>query len=136
MKKKNIFFSSVIVTILVILVVFFILQNSTNNQNNNDKTITIITVSVFDKENKEIYNKTIETEEKYLSEIMEKNKELDVKMENSTYGKYITSILGLEQGNNYYWSYYINGEYANIGISNCELEQNKIYTFKIEKFEY
>lgn len=57
-------------------------------------------------------------------------------MEDSEYGKYITSILGIEQGDNYYWSYYINNEYANVGVSNCEIEQDKIYTFKIEKFEY
>ena len=56
-------------------------------------------------------------------------------MEDGKYGKFITSILGIEQGDNYYWSYYINDEYANVGVSSCEVEQNKMYTFKIEKFE-
>ena len=53
-------------------------------------------------------------------------------MEDSQYGKYITSILGIEEGDSYYWSYYINDEYASIGVSSCEIEENSVYSFKIE----
>ena len=104
-------------------------------QNENLNNTIQITVSVFDKESNQIYNKNIETNKKYLSEVLEDNKDLNVKMEDGKYGKFITSILGIEQGDNYYWSYYINDEYANVGVSSCEVEQNKMYTFKIEKFE-
>ena len=105
------------------------LENSTGNSMQ-------ISIKVFDKENVEIYNKTIDTEEKYLADVLETLDELDIIMEDSQYGKYITSILGITEGDNYYWSYYINGEYASVGISNCEIEENSVYSFKIEKYEY
>jgi len=133
MKKKSIIISTIAVLIIVGLS-FFAISKSINNKKDNN--LVKITISVFDKDNKEIYNKGIETEEKYLAGVLEKTKDLEVKMEDSEYGKYITSILGIEQGDNYYWSYYINDEYANVGVSNCGVESNKVYTFKFEKFEY
>ncbi len=133
MKKKSIIIFTIAVLIIVGLSAFAISKNINYKKDNN---VVKITISVFDKDNKEIYNKGIETEEKYLSGVLEKTNDLEVKMEDSEYGKYITSILGIEQGDNYYWSYYINDEYANVGVSNCEVESNKVYTFKFEKFEY
>ena len=61
---------------------------------------------------------------------------LNIQMQDSEYGKYITSILDINEGDGYYWSYYINNEYASIGISNCEIVDDATYSFKIEKFEY
>lgn len=133
MKKKSIIISIIAVLIIVGLSAFGISKSINNKKDNN---LVKITISVFDKDNKEIYNSGIETEEKYLAGVLEKTKDLEVKMEDSEYGKYITSILGIEQGDNYYWSYYINDEYANVGVSSCEVESNKVYTFKFEKFEY
>ena len=134
MKKKSIIISTIAVLIIVGLSAFAISKNINDKRNNSN--VVQITIAVYDKYNKEIYNKGIETEEKYLSGVLEETKELEVKMEDSQYGKYITSILGIEQGDNYYWSYYINDEYANVGVSSCEVESNKVYTFKFEKFEY
>lgn len=133
MKKKSIIISTIAVLIIVGLSAFAISKSINDKKDNN---LVKITISVFDKDNKEIYNSGIETEEKYLAGVLEKTKDLEVKMEDSEYGKYITSILGIEQGDNYYWSYYINDEYANVGVSSCEVESNKVYTFKFEKFEY
>ena len=135
MKKRSIVISAIIVTIIIGLCLFGISKDNKKMQNENLNNTIQITVSVFDKESNQIYNKNIETNKKYLSEVLEDNKDLNVKMEDGKYGKFITSILGIEQGDNYYWSYYINDEYANVGVSSCEVEQNKMYTFKIEKFE-
>lgn len=135
MKKRSIVISAIIVTIIIGLGLFGISKDNKKMQNENLNNTIQITVSVFDKESNQIYNKNIETNKKYLSEVLEDNKDLNVKMEDGKYGKFITSILGIEQGDNYYWSYYINDEYANVGVSSCEVEQNKMYTFKIEKFE-
>ena len=43
--------------------------------------------------------------------------------------------MNIEQGDNYYWSYYIDDQYATVGVSNCQIENGKTYNFKIEKFE-
>ena len=81
-----------------------------------------ITIIIYDKTNEEIYNNKIMTNEKYLSDALKTVKNIELKTEKSDYGEYITSILGIEQGENYYWSYYIDNEYSNTGISNCEIK--------------
>lgn len=141
MKKKNkIILVSVIILIILIVLGSIIFINVNKNENNsiedsvnNEKQITI---DVYDKENNLIYDNTIETEKMYLADALESLDNLDVIMEDSEYGKYITSILGISQGDDYYWSYYINDEYASTGVSSCEIEDNSIYSFKIEKYEY
>ena len=59
---------------------------------------------------------------------------LNVETEDSDYGAYIISIGDLEQGDNYYWNYYVNGEYASVGVSSYEIKNNDVFTFKLEKF--
>ena len=135
-KKSKIIVAVIIVLIMALGAVIYINVNEKNSLENSTGNSMQISIKVFDKENVEIYNKTIDTEEKYLADVLETLDELDIIMEDSQYGKYITSILGITEGDNYYWSYYINGEYASVGISNCEIEENSVYSFKIEKYEY
>ena len=120
--------------IAIVIIVLAINNNSNNTDIANSKVN--ITICVFDKENSSIYNKSIETDKKYLLEALNDIEELNVIVEDSQYGAYIISIRGIEQGDNYYWSYYIDGEYASVGVSNCEVEEGKTYDFKIEKFQY
>jgi len=40
-----------------------------------------------------------------------------------------------KQEDNYYWNYYINDEYAPVGVSSYKIKENDVYTFKLEKFE-
>ena len=51
---------------------------------------------------------------------------------------YITSIKGLEQTEDekglYYWSYYVDDEYATTGVSACNVEDGKKYTFNYEYY--
>lgn len=135
-KKRVIGLSFVLVITITIAIVatIGIIGNKTNSNIANTKVN--VTINVFDKENSNIYNKSIETNKEYLLEILNDTEELNVVTEDSQYGAYITSIMGIEQGDNYYWSYYIDGEYASVGVSNCEVEDGKTYDFKIEKFEY
>ena len=81
-----------------------------------------------------IYNKEIRTDEEYLIDVLKDTEELNVITEDSKYGEYITSIMGIEEVNNYYWVYYIGEEYATVGVSNCKLEEEKTYNFKIERY--
>ena len=94
-----------------------------------------IQILVYDRENSTVYDEKIKTEEKYLGDALAKIDDLEVVTEDSDYGPYIVSIKGLEQGDNYYWNYYVNGEYAQVGVSQQEIKDGDVYTFKLEKFE-
>ena len=120
--------------ILIVGVVSAVFMKSRNGQSEADITNEII-LGVFNKENINIYEKNIETNKEFLSEVLIDIEELNLVIEDSQYGAYITSVMGIEQGDNYYWSYYIDGEYATTGISTCKIEDGKKYEFRIEKFE-
>ena len=94
-----------------------------------------IQILVYDRENSTVYDEKIKTEEKFLGDALAKIDDLEVVTEDSDYGPYIVSIKGLEQGDNYYWNYYVNGEYAQVGVSQQEIKEGDVYTFKLEKFE-
>lgn len=135
-KKSKIIIAITIVIIMILGVVIYINVSKNDSAKNNISQKTQIVINVFDKENTEIYNKTIETEKNYLADVLETLEDLDIVMEEGQYGKYITSILGIAEEDSYYWSYYINDEYASVGVSSCEIEENSVYSFKIEKYEY
>ena len=135
-KKSRIIIAIIIAIVMILGVAIYINVSKNGYTENNISQKTQIIINVFDKENTEIYNKTIETEENYLVDVLETIEDLDIVMEDSQYGKYITSILGIAEEDSYYWSYYINDEYASVGVSSCEIEENSVYSFKIEKYEY
>ena len=119
---------------IVFLFIMLIFISACNNTEDVNKDLTTITVNVYDKEANEIYNEEISTNEEYLSDVLKNIDELNVITVDSQYGEYVTSILEISEGDNYYWSYYIDDEYAQIGISSCKVEDGKTYTFKIERY--
>ena len=124
MKKFKVIF-------LFAMLIFISACNKTDKVN---EDMISININVYDKEAKEIYNQEISTNEKYLCEAIKDIEDLNVITVDSEYGEYITSILDISEGDNYYWNYYINDEYAQVGISSCEVEDGKTYTFKIERY--
>ena len=130
MKKKVIIVS--IILIIIVIIGGIIINNYKKDY---QKSKIEITISVFDKENFNIYNKNVETEKTYLIDVLNDLEDLNTRTEKTEYGEYITSIMNIEQGDNYYWSYYIDDQYATVGVSNCQIENGKTYNFKIEKFE-
>ena len=119
---------------VIFLFAMLIFISASNKTDKVDENMISININVYDKEAKEIYNQEISTNEKYLSEAIKDIEDLNVITVDSEYGEYITSILDISEGDNYYWSYYINDEYAQVGISSCEVEDGKTYTFKIERY--
>lgn len=122
--------------IIVIVAIAISLLIINNNKSDVENTKTTINISVYNKENTNIYDESFSTDKKMLIDVLNDIDELEVKTEVSQYGAYITSIMGIEQGDNYYWSYYIDDEYATVGVSSCELEEGKNYNFKIEEMNY
>lgn len=94
-----------------------------------------IKINIYNKDSKLIYSKSLNTDKNKLFYAINSIDDLEISYEDSEYGKFITSINGIEQGNDYYWNYYINSKYATSGISSCNLENNAIYDFRLEKFE-
>ena len=135
-KKNTIIIVITIVAIMILGTLIYINVSNNNSTKNNINQKNQIVINVFNRENKEIYNNTIETGENHLSDVLETLKDLNIVMEDGQYGKYISSILGIPEGDNYYWTYYINGKYASVGVSSCQIEENSVYSFKIEKYEY
>ncbi len=53
----------------------------------------------------------------------------------SEYGLYITAINGIVADydtDGTYWAFYIDGEYASVGADACDIDESKVYEFKIE----
>lgn len=47
-------------------------------------------------------------------------------------GKFVTSINGLAGNNEYYWAFYLNGKYAEAGISQTKLSKGDVIKFVYE----
>ena len=133
--KNKILVSIIIILIVLGIVCGIIYINSTDSEKISDD-MKEISIMIYDKDNEEIFKKELYTEAQYLSDVLEETENLDIQMQDTEYGKYITSIQGISEGDDYYWSYYINDEYAEVGVSSCEVKDGDRYTFKIEKFEY
>ena len=143
MKKKILY-----VAILVIVILFAAVRIGTSIIENNNRVESngsgdllredkLITLNVFDKSGDVICKENLNTYEKYLIDVLNENKEkINFEIEDGPYGAYIISMMNIEQGDDFYWSYYINGEYASTGISNCLISSGDIYDFKIEQFNY
>jgi len=97
-----------------------------------------INVVINDYEKDGIYKEEIKTDKTKLIDVL-KELDIELKYEDDKYGAYITSIKGLEQKEDdkgmYYWSYYVNDSYATTGVSSCDVEDGKKYTFNYEYYE-
>lgn len=125
MNKKSIF-------TLICLSLMMLLISCSNTVESN------IRIAINDYEKNEIYNQEIKTEKTKLIDVLEEL-DIDLKCESGQYGAYITSIKGLEQKEDdkgvYYWSYYVDDTYATTGVSACNVEDGKKYTFNYEYYE-
>lgn len=134
--KNKILITIIIVLIAVGIVCGIVVYTNSTDLEKVSGAMKEISIMIYDKDNEEIFKIELRTEAQYLSDVLEETENLDIQMQDTEYGKYITSIQGISEGDDYYWSYYINDEYAEVGVSNCEIKDGDRYTFKIEKFEY
>ena len=130
MKKSVKIIFIFVVCALLIGSYFFTKSNKKEKEN-----IYNITVLVFNKEAKEVYNEKIKTKETNLLKALKGIDNLELTTKTGDYGEYITTINKLIEEDNYYWNYYVNDEYATVGVSNYEIKNKDVFTFKLEKFE-
>ena len=125
MNKKSIF-------TLVFLAMLMLLISCSNTVESN------INIVINDYEKNVLFDEEIKTEKTKLIDVLEEL-DIDLEYEDGQYGAYITSIKGLEQKEDdngvYYWSYYVDDTYATTGVSACNIEDGKKYTFNYEYFE-
>ena len=119
----------------LLIMIVTIVGCSNNKTNVDDKLDSDIKIVVYDKDNTVVYNEEKTTSKKYLLDALKTFDDLKLETETGDYGEYIISINGKKQEDNHYWNYYINDEYASVGVSSYEIKENDIYTFKLEKFE-
>jgi len=120
---------------LLLIMVVTIVGCSNNKTNMDVKLDSDIKIVVYDKDNTVVYNEEKTTSKKYLLDALKTFDDLELETETGDYGEYIISINGKKQEDNYYWNYYINDEYAPVGVSSYKIKENDVYTFKLEKFE-
>lgn len=103
-----------------------------------EKTEKNIQVIIIDEKSNELYNKNIKTTSNKIVDVL-KNENVSLKIEDGPYGAYIMSLMDLEQKNDkdgiYYWAYYINDKYAEVGISNCKIKDGDTYKFVYEFYK-
>ena len=134
MKQRIILIISVVLIVLSIII-FIIYFKNNENYSKKEYTSKNIQITVYDESEKLIYDEKIDTEKSILLDVLKSLEDLDMETETGDYGEYIISINDKKQENNYYWNYYINGEYAPVGVSSYKIKENDVYTFKLEKFE-
>lgn len=130
--KKIMTIESIIV--LAVVVVTLIIMGQNFKENNNTKEMSEIQVIVYGKEGSELYNEKKVTEAEILLDALEEMEEMELVTESGPYGAYITSIKGELQSDGYYWTYYVSGEYAPVGIESYKVKDNDVYEFKLERF--
>lgn len=63
----------------------------------------------------------------------EKKIEFSYKDYGGSMGAFITSINGFSNTKDKWWQYYVNGEYAKVGISNYKVQVGDVIEFKLTK---
>ena len=121
-----------LVGLLCILCLFGCSRNKAN-----DKEISINIKIVDEISDEELFNGTLTTKATTLADALEAAKGvIDVTMEDSEYGKYITGMLGLEQTDSIFWVYESDNNKSCIdagmcmGISDTTIEDGDNFVFK------
>ena len=118
-KNKKII-SIFIFTFLVILSAIFIVSHASKQE---------IVTSIE-------YRDTLEGEISvydFMSNLQSESKISFTKKDYLSMGKFIDSINGIKNTGSQYWIYYVNGEKANVGVSNYKINKGDIVSWKYEK---
>jgi len=107
---------------------------TSNNAGTTGENAKNIEVVVYDSTGTKIYDNAAVTDSDKLLDALKGIQNLTIVTEDSQYGAFITSINGIAQDDSHFWNYYVNGEYANVGVSTYEIQNNDKFEFRLEKF--
>jgi len=113
----------------------FTVSACSNQQEEIKDNLFNIEVKVYDKDENIVYERKTTTTFEILLEALENIDDLILETEDSQFGAFITSINGIIQEGNYFWNYYVNGDYATLGVSSYKINNNDIFEFRLEAFE-
>ena len=122
-----------LILVMLILLAAVTLVGCSEKKVSND--VFNIGIIVYDKNQNVVYEKEETVNIENLLEALESIDDLKIEKEESQYGAFITSINGIKQEDPYYWNYYVNGDYATVGISSYKINDNDKFEFRLEKFE-
>ena len=123
-KKKGII--AVIVFALVVVLMAFLYATFAEKPVEGAKSIRVEVIG--ETRNATLYE--ISTEQEYLLGALEEIEELEFEGEDGPYGPMITTINGEfaeYNTNGAYWSFYVNEEYCNYGVSEQPVEDGDVF---------
>lgn len=120
---------------LIVLLCLICLFGCSKKTNDNSISINIKIIDEINDE--ELFKGTLTTKATTLADALESAKGvIDVTMVDSEYGKYITSVLGLEQTNSIFWVYESDNNKSCLdagmcmGVSETVIEDGDNFVFK------
>ena len=91
---------------LICLTCLLLLVGCSSKTSTTSEEMMNINITIIDEiNNKELFKGSIETNYEILADALENNEELKVVMEDSEYGKYITSMMDVAATDTNYWVY-------------------------------
>lgn len=91
---------------LICLTCLLLLVGCSSKTSTTSEEMMNINITIIDEiNNKELFKGSIETNYELLADALENNEELKVVMEDSEYGKYITSMMDVAATDTNYWVY-------------------------------
>ena len=123
---------------LICLTCLLLLVGCSSKTSTTSEEMMNINITIIDEiNNKELFKGSIETNYELLADALENNEELKVVMEDSEYGKYITSMMDVTATDTNYWVYDSdNNDYCLeagmcMGVSETTIEDgdNFIFTY-------
>ena len=122
-------------SLILLILIAFVLVGCSGKTEEKKTAMKSIDVLIYDTKEELVFEKNIEAKEDNLLKILKNDKELNILSETSQYGEFITSIRNITHPNNYFWNYYINDEYANVGVDSYTVKDKDKIEFRLEKFE-
>ncbi len=122
-----------LVVVMSILLTFCACQAENGENSASDGKPVSFTLKVIDREGNETETE-ITTSEKTVGAALKKEGIIDG--EQGPYGIYIKSVNGIKADydeDKTFWAFYIDGEFASVGVDSAEIKPGSVYTLKVQK---
>ena len=120
-KKTWIIIAALVVLVAALVTVYFVTRPETTDET---KQFTLEIVH----SDGSLITKPMESNSRYLGELLQWKR--IIKGEEGQYGLYIQEVDGEKavfEEDNAYWAFYVDGEYAMLGIDQTPIEDGKVY---------